>query len=152
MKILLVLLVIMALSVSACFDDSPTGPSNNNGGGTGSKYSGTFTITDTLAANSCAVPAPPSIVMTVTVIGDSIWLGTFPGAWDPVTTSGGGTSPETKVPVDPPECFAYYTVTFHITFTDPDHFYGTYGATYTKDPGCPNPDPCTFTYRIGGTR
>ncbi len=153
MKKLLVPLVIMALSVSACLDDGPTGPPGDGNGNGGSSYNGIFTIADTLAANSCRVPpVPPPVTVTVVVDEDSIWIDNYGGAWDPATLTGTGTSPEVKVPVDPPACNAYYTVTVTITFTDPDYFHGTYSVAYRKDAGCPNPDPCVYTYRIGGRR
>ena len=153
MKRICVLLLICLLALPACFDDDTTKPKNDNGDGPEtSPYSGAFLIADTLDSNTCAMPAPLGIDENVVVVGDSINFAGFPGVWDSLTATGSGTTPETTIPVDPPDCYAYQTVTFSITFTDTDHFYGTYGASFRKDPECPNPDPCSYTYRIGGTR
>jgi hypothetical protein len=89
---------------------------------------------------------------TVVIEGDSIWFGGFPGEWDEGTLTGTGDTPEYTVPVDPPDCYAYYTVVFEITYVNADSFSGTYGASYRKDPGCINPDPCSFLYNISGSR
>ncbi len=146
MRMFLSFLTILALlALTGCGDD-PAKPKPQP------TYSGTFIIADTLSFNDCAIPAPLGYSVNVTVAGDSIVFAGFHGSWDPVEKRGQGVSPEVTVPVTPPTCNAYYTVTFDITYTDYDHFYGTYRADYTKDPTCPNPDPCYFEYRIGGTR
>lgn len=153
MKKLLALGLILLIALPACFDDDPSKPDKKNDDDPYvSPYSGSFTIADTLVANSCAVPAPPSAVTNVTIEDTTILFGTFGGTWDSLTLTGSGTSPEVTVPVNPPDCYAYYTVTFSITYTDTDHFYGTYSVAYRKDPECPNPDPCSYSYRIGGSR
>ncbi|UCF05576.1 MAG: hypothetical protein JSV33_00645 [bacterium] len=153
MKTALVFLIILILVLPACFDDGPTGPSTKNDDDDDkSPYSGAFMITDTLVSNDCVIPVPPGTVVNVTVVGDSINFAGFPGDWDSLTATGTGTSPETTIPVDPPDCYSYQTITFSIRFTDTNHFYGMFGADIRKDPGCPNPDPCSFTYRIGGSR
>jgi hypothetical protein len=144
-------LIIMVFALSACLDDGPAAPPSTGNGG--SLYDGTFNIADTLVVNTCvSPPVPPPRTVTVAIDGDSIWIDSYRGAWDPDTKTGTGISPEVTVPVDPPACNAYYTVTVTITFVDPDYFIGTYSVAYRKDAGCPNPDPCSYTYKIGGTR
>jgi hypothetical protein len=156
MKKLLIITAALALAISACFDDNPSGPDGDGGedDGNGGIYpaSGSFTIEDTLESNDCVIPVPLSEVIDITISGNLIIFEGISGDWDRDSASGSGTSPETTVPVDPPECNAYYTINFSIVFIDEDHFYGTYGASYRKDNECPNPDPCSYTYRIGGTR
>jgi hypothetical protein len=122
-------------------DDDPVSP-----------YSGIFAIESTPVSNNCAVPVPPSAMTTVAVAGDSIVFGGFPGHWDEGTLTGTGDTPEYTVLVDPPDCYAYYTVVYEITYVNADSFSGTYGANYIKDPECPNPDPCSFLYNITGSR
>jgi hypothetical protein len=152
MKKLTALVLMLIITLPACFDDDPSKPSKKDDDTDVSPYSGAFIIADTLVANSCAFPAPPQTVTNVAIEDTTILFGTFGGKWDSLALTGSGTSPEVTVPVNPPECYAHYTVTFSITYTDTDHFYGTYSVAYRKDPGCPNPDPCSYSYRIGGTR
>lgn len=146
--------LLTALSLCAIFvtcGDDPADPGDGDDD-TGSPYSGVFSIESALVSNDCAVPSPPIPFTTVTVEGDSVWFGTFPGEWDEGTLTGTGDTPEYTVPVDPPDCYAYYTVVFEITYSSVDSFSGTYGASYRKDPDCPNPDPCSFLYNITGSR
>lgn len=106
-----------------------------------SPYSGYFLMESSLISSSCLIPVPPSAMTTVVVEGDSISFAGFPGAWDEGTLTGTGDTPEYTVPVDPPDCYAYYTVVYEITYINADSFRGTYGANYRKDPECLNPDP-----------
>ena len=153
MKKTLAFLIILALSLPACFGDDGTKPSKKDDDEPDtSPYSGSFLIADTLDVNTCLVPTPPSTVTNITVEDATILFGTVAGVWDSLTLTGSGTSPEVTVPVDPPTCNAYYTISFSITYTDTDHFHGTYDVSYRKDAGCPNPDPCSYRYRIGGSR
>jgi len=140
-----------SLVLAGCFDDDPSGP---DGGEEEEMHpcEGYFTLAETLDANTCAVPSPPGGSVTISIEGDSIWFGAFPGEWNEEERSGGGTSGEYTVPVDPPDCYAYYTVTWAIDYTDEDSFSGTWSASYRKEPECLNPLPCSFLYRIGGTR
>jgi hypothetical protein len=142
--------IAVALALVSCSDDNPSEPEDGNPDI--SQYSGSFMVTDTLEFNDCAIPAPLGATVNVIVEGDSIFFGGFWGDWDEATLTGGGTSPETTVPVDPPTCYAYYTVTFEITYANADTFYGTYGVSNRKDATCPNPDPCSYLYRIRGAR
>lgn len=142
--------LLAALALVSCFDDNPAEPKKKDSDL--SPYSGTFAVTDTLEFGDCAVPAPLGAAVNVIVEGDSISFAGFWGDWDEATLTGGGTSPETTVPVDPPTCYAYYTATFEITYANADTFYGTYGASFRKDAACPNSDPCSFLYRIRGAR
>ncbi|MBN2069966.1 MAG: hypothetical protein JW814_00805 [Candidatus Krumholzibacteriota bacterium] len=152
MKYLLIVSLVLSLSLAACFDDNPSKPKDGDEEDI-SPYTGTFTLDFELLSNTCAIPAPPGNTVNITIIGDSlITFGTVAGDWDSLTTSGSGVSDETTVPVIPPDCYSYYTVTFNITFSDLDNFTGTYGASYRKDEECPNPDPCSFEYSITGTR
>jgi hypothetical protein len=145
-----VMLGIMLMMLFACGDD-PAEPENGNGD-PASPYSGTFQIEYELVSNDCVVPAPPSAFTTVTVRGDSIWFGSFPGVWDESTLTGTGDTPEYTVPVLPPDCYSYYTVVYEITYVTADSFSGTYGSDFRKDAECPNPDPCSFRYNITGSR
>ena len=147
--------VLAVISVFAgmlsCFDDDPAKPSDDDEDPV-NPYSGTFALTSVLVSNTCAVPVPPGSMINITVEGDSMWFGTFPGEWDSLSTSGGGTSPEVTVPVIIPTCYSYYTITYEIEFTDEDNFTGTYRSDFRKDATCPNPAPCSFTYSMTGTR
>lgn len=150
-KILLCSLALLIV-LPACFDEDPTKPADKDDDNDSSPYSGSFTIADTLDYSTCAAPTVgPTPVTVVTVRDTTILFGTFAGEWDSLTLTGSGTAPEVTVPV-PPYCNAYYTVSFSITYTDLDHFYGTFDVSFRKEPECPNPDPCSYRYRIGGTR
>jgi hypothetical protein len=116
------------------------------------EYGGIFLIISELVSNDCAIPVPPTEFVTISVEDDTIYFGSFAGDWDENTLNGAGTTPETTIPVDPPDCYAYFTVSFDITYVDADSFSGTYGSSYRKDPECPNPDPCSFLYNITGSR
>ena len=152
MKKALILLMVLSVSLAACSDDNPTNPDDDDDIEV-SPYTGSFALDYEITFSTCAVPAPPGSFVNITVIGDTmITFGTIIGDWDSLATSGGGTSPETTVPVIPPDCYAYYTVTFYVDFSDYDNFTGTYGASYTKDAACPNPEPCSFEYHITGSR
>jgi hypothetical protein len=137
------------LALVSCSDDNPSEPEDENP--PVSPYSGSFTIADTLDYNDCTAPPVYLDVVNVTVEGDSIRFAGFWGDWDEGTLTGGGVSPEVTIPI-PPICNSYYTFSFEITYTDTDHFYGWYHLSYRKDPECPNPDPCEYQYRIGGSR
>ena len=150
-KIVYLAALAAALALISCFDDDPVKTKNDDPDPI-SPYSGTFSITDTLDQNSCAVAAPIGAIVNIIVEGDSIYFGGFWGNWNEGTLTGAGISEEVTIPVDPPDCFSHYTVTFSITYTDADTFYGTYGSSFRKDPGCTNPDPCSFLYRIRGVR
>ncbi len=153
MKKALILLLVLSVSLAACSDDTTTNADDPDDDVEVSPYTGSFALDAELTSNSCAVPAPPGSYVNITVIGDTvITFGTIVGDWDSLATSGEGTSPETTVPVDPPECYAYYTVTFYVDFSDYNNFTGTYSASYTKDEVCPNPEPCSFEYAITGSR
>jgi len=146
-----VLALLFGLSTLICCSEDPVNNDDGDGGQT-SPYSGIFLMESSLVSNDCAVPSPPPTTMTVVVEGDSIWFGGFPGSWDESTLTGTGDTPEYTVPVMPPECYAYYTVVYEITYVTADSFSGTYGINNRKDPGCPNPDPCSFLYDITGSR
>jgi hypothetical protein len=150
-KYLLILIVLSACSLLTACSEDPADPVDEEGD-PGSPYSGIFSVESELASNDCEIPAPPSAMTTVLVEGDSIWFGGFPGEWDEGTLTGTGDTPEYTVPVIPPDCYSYYTVVFEITYVNADSFSGTYGASYRKDPECPNPDPCSFLYNITGSR
>jgi hypothetical protein len=148
-NLLAIVLAIIAV-IAACGDD-PADPDNGEDPEV-SPYSGIFVIESELVSNNCVEPVPPTTMTTVVVEGDSILFGGFPGDWDEVSLTGTGDTPEYTVPVDPPECYAYYTIVYEIVYVNADSFSGTYGANYRKDPGCPNPDPCSFLYNITGSR
>jgi len=141
----------LCISLFVCCSEDPVKNADEEGGPT-SPYSGIFRIESSLVSNNCVVPSPPSTMMTAVIEGDSIWFGGFPGVWDESTLTGTGDTPEYTVPVDPPACYAYFTVVYEITYVSADSFSGTYGSSYRKDPGCPNPDPCSFLYDITGSR
>jgi len=145
------LALVLGFSLLAACSDDPV-ETGDGDGGTSSPYSGIFLMESALSSSSCAVPSPPSTMMTVVIEGDSIWFGGFPGVWDESTLTGTGDTPEYTVPVSPPECYAYYKVVYEITYVTADSFSGTYGANYRKDQECPDPDPCSFLYDITGSR
>ncbi|MBN2184518.1 MAG: hypothetical protein JW746_04245 [Candidatus Krumholzibacteriota bacterium] len=152
MKQVLITLMILSISLAACSDSNPSKPDDDNEE-ENSPYTGSFSLVSEIYENDCAVSAPPGSYVNITVIGDSvITFGTIVGDWDSLETSGGGTSEETTIPVLLPDCYAYYTVTFYVEFSDYDNFTGTYGASYRKDDECPNPEPCSFLYTITGSR
>ena len=146
--LLLLTILLLAAILIACGED----PVKTDDDDPGSPYSGTFWVENELVSNDCVVPSPPFGLINVIVEGDSIWFATFPGVWAADTLTGTGDTPEYTMPVDPPECYAYYTVVYEITYVTADSFSGTYGAHYRKDPGCLNPDPCSFMYNITGSR
>ncbi len=150
-KYLPLLIVLFACAILAACSDDPADPVDGDDD-TGSPYSGVFAIVSVPVTNNCVVPAPPLDMTNVVIDGDSIWFGGFPGEWDEGTLTGTGDTPEYTVPVVPPDCYAYYTVVYEITYVNADSFSGTYGASYRKDPECPNPDPCSFLYNITGSR
>lgn len=141
-----------ALAVVSCFDDDPAKPKKDDDDPDVSPYSGTFAIADTIEYDDCVAPPVHLTYVNVTVEGDSISFGGFWGDWDEGALTGGGTCPEVTIPVSPPTCYAYYTFSFEITYTDTDHFHGWYHVAYRKDAGCTNPAPCEYHYRIGGSR
>ena len=144
-------IILFSIALLTCCDGDPADPVNGDDDPV-SPYSGTFFIESTLVSNTCLVPAAPPAMMSVVVDGDSIVFGGFPGEWNEVTSTGTGNTPEYTIPVLPPDCYAYYTVVYEITYVNADSFSGTYGANYRKDPECPNPDPCSFLYNITGSR
>lgn len=143
---------VAALSVASCFDDEPVKPKKDDQDPVVSPYSGYFAVADTLEYGLCASPPVRLTTVHVNIEGDSIYFGGFWGDWDEATLTGGGTSPEVTIPVTVPTCYAYYTFSFEIVYSDVDHFNGWYHVSYRKDPECPNPDPCEYRYRIGGSR
>ena len=151
MRICTVVLLAASIVLAGCFDDDPSDPEGGNGEEM-HPYEGYFALAETLETNTCVIFAPQGGYVTITIEGDSIWFGTFPGEWNEAEKSGGGTSGEYTVPVDPPDCYAYYTVTWAVEYTDEDSFTGFWSASYRKDPECPNPQPCSYTYRMTGTR
>lgn len=148
------LLVCAAVAVIglSCFDDGPSKPRKTDDNGDLSPYSGTFQLDYTLERNSCQVPAPPSALVSIKIKDETIDFGGFKGVWDESTKTGAGVSPEVRIPVQPPACYAYYTFTFSIVYDDLDHFHGTYEVSTRKDEACPNPEPCGYLYRISGSR
>ena len=150
-KFLPLFIVLFCCGILVACSDDPADPGDVEDDPV-SPYSGIFMIQSDLASNSCLIPTPPSVMTTVVVDGDSIWFASFPGEWDANTLTGTGDTPEYIVPIDPPDCNAYYTVIYEITYINADSFSGTYGASYRKDPACPNPNPCSFQYNITGSR
>jgi hypothetical protein len=153
MNKLIILAMGLAALCGAC-SESTTEPTENGEttGGLDGEYEGTFTVTSTLDYNDCVLPAPLPVGVNITIDDDSITFAEFGGSWDTDTKTGSGVTPETTIPVTPPTCNAYYWVTFDITYTDKDHFSGTYRVDYRKDAECTNPDPCYYTYSISGAR
>lgn len=145
------MMLLVAVAMFTYCGDDPVKTTDNDDD-PGSPYSGIFMVVSELITNNCAVPVPPSSMTTVVIEGDSMLFGGFPGDWDESSLTGTGDTPEYTVPVDPPECYSYYTIVYEITYVTADSFSGTYGADFRKDPGCPNPDPCSFRYNITGSR
>lgn len=143
--------ILLGVSLFTFCEDDPVDPKDDDDD-PGSPYSGIFLVESALITNDCAVPEPPSAMITVVIEGDSMLFGGFPGDWNEASLTGSGDVPEVTVPVIPPTCYAYYTVVYEITYLNADSFSGTYGADYRKDPGCLNPDPCSFRYNITGSR
>ena len=150
-KHLSILFVLLCCAVLVACSDDPADPGDGEDD-PGSPYSGSFLIESELVGNNCLFPTPPSAITSVVVDGDSIWFAGFPGEWDANTLTGTGDTPEYTVPVDPPDCYAYYKVIYQITYINADSFSGTYGSDFRKDPECLNPDPCAFRYNITGSR
>ncbi|NIM20781.1 MAG: hypothetical protein GTO51_11220 [Candidatus Latescibacteria bacterium] len=147
MRRLIIYLVVLPLLMTASCGDDPTEPEDSN-----PNYNGIFLISDTLDYSSCSITAPLGVSVDVTVVGTTITFAGFAGIRDPVDTRGYGATPETTVPIDPNNnCFGYYSITFDITYTDVDNFYGIYHVDYRYSPECQAPD-CSYEYRIGGTR
>jgi hypothetical protein len=140
-----------ALSLFSCFDEDPVNTKDDDPDPV-SPYSGTFVIADSADYNTCLSPPVTFTTVNVRVEGDSIFFGGFWGDWDEGTLTGGGTSPEVTVPVIPPNCYAHYTFSFEIEYSDVNHFAGWYHLAYRKDPACPNADPCEYLFWIRGTR
>jgi hypothetical protein len=143
-----ILILLAFLAASGC-DDNPVVPKKKSP--PPPDFSGTFLMADTLVSSTCQFPVGPGTLEDVTVWGDSIKFAGFYGSWDGAAKRGQGTDGPFTVPINPPDCWGYYTVMFDITFLDVDHFYGTWQIGYTYDVYCWT-NPCSYLYKIGGTR
>ena len=127
------------------------GPGVPAGTGT-SPYAGTFIITATLTFNDCDVPALIDDLYTITIEGSTFNFGEYQGTWYEETTRGFGTTPEITNPINPPDCYGYYTVEFYVVYSDYDHFTGHFLVHYRFSEGCPYSLPCSYNYDMVGTR
>ena len=152
MKITFVLLLTVITLVWGCSESSDPAEPKPDPKPT-SPYSGTFSIADTLAWNTCAtLPIPLDPTETVTVSDTLITFAGIPGYWNESELRGQGTGAVTTVPINPGTgCYGYFTLSFDIIFTDPDSLYGFFQIDKWFEPECVTPD-CFYRYTFSGTR